>query len=219
MSRCFCVKLDYQSEKIGEGKRICNAVKGFSFLSNPLTHQLCSFLTWLFFQPPSSFFSQLCIGNNKKPYYRQQTFKVRQYLPGPGELGASERRVTLLLLTIILTHMVLTLPARVCRNKICIYSPQEFVSTFMIYKIARTFAIVQDSYCVRWHFSSTSECRISEQRRHYQISQCPPSQILSRFFKSSILKKNIRKLRVPNPIKNCFGNFTKKGEMHEGRGA
>ena len=71
-------------------------------------------------------------------------FKEGQYLPGPGELGASERRVTLLLLTIILTHMVLTLPARVCRNKILIYSPQELVSTIMIHvKIARTFAIVR----------------------------------------------------------------------------
>ena len=71
-------------------------------------------------------------------------FKEGQYLPGPGELGASERRVTLLLLTIILTHMVLTLPARVCRNKILIYSPHELVSTNMIHvKIARTFAIVR----------------------------------------------------------------------------
>ena len=61
-------------------------------------------------------------------------FKEGQYLPGPGELGASERRVTLLLLTIILTHMVLTLPARVCRNKILIYSPQELFSTNMIHQ-------------------------------------------------------------------------------------
>ena len=116
--------------------------------------------------PRSSFSFCFALGTIRNRKKRQQTFKDRQYLPGPGELGASERRVTLLLLTIILTHMVLTLPARVCRNKICIYSPQEFVSTFMIYKIARTFAIVQDSYCVRWHSSSTSECQISEQRRH-----------------------------------------------------
>ena len=93
--------------------------------------------------PRSSFSFCFALGTIRNRKKRQQTFKERQYLPGPGELGASERRVTLLLLTIILTHMVLTLPARVCRNKILIYSPQELVSTNMIHvKIARTFAIV-----------------------------------------------------------------------------